>query len=613
MSETNKVEQDRAALASVEGRGFFAKLGVFTKLSGPGWLQSAITLGGGSLAGSLYIGVIGGYDMLWLQPMMMILGIVMLSAIAYVTLSTGERPFHAINKHINPVLGWGWLFAAMIANLVWAMPQFSLGTAAMQQNLGLNFSNEVCVAILFIIAAVVIWFYDAGGWGIKLFEILLKILVAFIVLAFFAVVIALATRGQLNGGAVFAGFIPDFSLLSKPAAELRPFIEASSNPDYWTGEVVSIQRNTMIAAAATAVGINMTFLLPYSMLRKGWDKTFRGLATFDLSTGLFIPFLLATSCVVIAAASQFHAQAPAIEADTTYVEMENGAKGNLTKMVEVQDTEAFSALKASQREHDKKIEAEEKSLFWEKQLQQSEIDKLKKEDPTLGLGAGPLDKHIDANSNLADKQLSVMVIKRDAGALAGSLEQVFGNKTVSQYIFGLGVVGMAISTIIILMLINGFTFTEALGVKNSGVMHRVGSYLPAFTGAFGFLFLWGAIPEAKFWLAVPTSRIGMILLPVAYLTFFLMMNNKRLMGDNMLQGGKRLIVNTIMVAAILVSGYGCAISLWETNMPIPGMKDGGALPHTVRPYLMTVVGVFIGLAIIVQIIRLAKPNGPSTA
>ena len=36
----------------------------------------------------------------------------------------------------NPVLGWGWLIASMMANLVWAMPQFSLGTAALQQNLG---------------------------------------------------------------------------------------------------------------------------------------------------------------------------------------------------------------------------------------------------------------------------------------------------------------------------------------------------------------------------------------------------------------------------------------------------------------------------------------------
>lgn len=573
----NKVEQDRALLSSVQGKGLLPKLGVFTKLSGPGWLQSAITLGGGSLAGSLYIGVIGGYDMLWLQPMMMILGIVMLSAIAYVTLSTGEKPFHAINKHVNPVLGWGWLIAAMIANLVWAMPQFSLGTAAIQQNLGLALSDEACTAILFVIAGVVIWFYDAGGWGIKLFEILLKILVAFIVLAFFGVVIALATSGKLNGGAILGGFIPDFSLLSQPAAELRPYIQASSNPEYWSNEVVSIQKNTMIAAAATAVGINMTFLLPYSMLRKGWDKTFRGLATFDLSTGLFIPFLLATSCVVIAAASQFHAQAPDIDETTTAAMMEAPARGNLDKLVMSIDQAGFDKATSEQQAID-----------------------LALEEGRMDTGHQRLAAFVDANSNLADKQLAVMVIKRDAGALAGSLEKVTGSKTVAQTIFGLGVLGMAISTIIILMLINGFTFTEALGVKTSGPMHRVGSYLPAFTGAFGFLFLWSAIPEAKFWLAVPTSRVGMILLPVAYLTFFMMMNNKKLMGDNILQGGKRILANIVMVAAIIVATIGCGISLWETNMNFPGTET------SVRPYLMGLVGVFIGLAAVVQVVRMGK-------
>ena len=609
MNDQAKVEQDRAALAAVQGKGLGAKLGVFAKLSGPGWLQSAITLGGGSLAGSLYIGVIGGYDMLWLQPLMMILGIIMLSAIAYVTLSTGEKPFQAINKHVNPVLGWGWLIAAMIANLVWAMPQFSLGTAALQQNLGMEgtLSDAACTAILFVIAAIVIWFYDAGGWGIKLFEILLKVMVALIVLAFFGVVIALATNGQLDGAAVFGGFVPDFSLLSQPAEGLRSYIADSSNPDFWSKEVVSIQKNTMIAAAATAVGINMTFLLPYSMLRKGWDNNFRGLATFDLSTGLFIPFVLATSCVLIAAASQFHAQAPGIEETTQSVMMPEAAQGNLGKLVKQKDEKAYTALEKPQEKHDKLIEAEEEKRTEamkaegksEKEIADA-IKKQKKEDPTLGIGRGPLDKYLDANSTLADKQLAVMVIKRDADALAGSLEQVFGNKTVAQYIFGLGVLGMAISTIIILMLINGFTFTEALGVKTSGPMHRVGSYLPAFTGAFGFLFLWGAIPEAKFWLAVPTSRIGMILLPVAYITFFMMMNNKKLMGDNMLEGGKKIAVNIVMIAAIFVSGYGCAISLWETNMNFPGTEQ------SVRPFIMGLVGAFIALAIVVQFIRAGK-------
>ena len=37
--------------------------------------------------------------------MMMIFGIIMLSVIGYVTLSTGKKPFQAINEHINPVLG----------------------------------------------------------------------------------------------------------------------------------------------------------------------------------------------------------------------------------------------------------------------------------------------------------------------------------------------------------------------------------------------------------------------------------------------------------------------------------------------------------------------------
>ena len=98
----------------------------FAKLSGPGWLQSAITLGGGSLAGALFLGVIGGYSILWVQLLAMILGVIMLCAISYITLSTGRSPFEAMRNEINPVLAWGWLIATLLANLVWALPQYSL-------------------------------------------------------------------------------------------------------------------------------------------------------------------------------------------------------------------------------------------------------------------------------------------------------------------------------------------------------------------------------------------------------------------------------------------------------------------------------------------------------
>ena len=108
----SRIEQDRQLILDAKAKGTGAKIMAYTKLSGPGWLQSAITLGGGSLAGGLYLGILSGYHLMWLQPVAMIMGVIMLSAIGYVALSTKERPFAAINTHINPVLGWGWAILA---------------------------------------------------------------------------------------------------------------------------------------------------------------------------------------------------------------------------------------------------------------------------------------------------------------------------------------------------------------------------------------------------------------------------------------------------------------------------------------------------------------------
>ena len=135
MSDDSRIEANRQMLLEAQQKGGFAKLKTYTKLSGPGWMQSALTLGGGSLGGSLYLGILAGVSMIWVQPFAMILGVIMLSAISYVTLSTGKRPFRAINEHINPVLGWSWLIASLMANMVWSMPQYSLCFAVFEQNL----------------------------------------------------------------------------------------------------------------------------------------------------------------------------------------------------------------------------------------------------------------------------------------------------------------------------------------------------------------------------------------------------------------------------------------------------------------------------------------------
>ena len=517
MSETNdSLAKEKEILKSVENAPTSKKLLTYTKLSGPGWLQGAITLGGGSLGGSLYLGIIGGTELLWLQPMMMIFGIIMLSVIGYVTLSTGKKPFQAINEHINPVLGWGWLIAAMLANLVWAMPQFSLGTAAMTQNLNLlpdgDTGKYIGAVILFTIGTLVVLIYDSK-WA-KYFDVILKVMVGIVVVSFFGVVAVMAS--ELNWGAVFSGFIPNPSLLSQPVSGLQPFIEASSDSEYWTNVVMSTQKDKMIAAAATAVGINMTFLLPYSMLRKGWGREHRGLASFDLGIGLFVPFFLATTCVMIAAASQFHGKFneglidPNSEREVPG-KIQKAYDGNLEKFnahLKVQAEKSGGALK----------------------------------EPTI-----------------EDKKMAAMLVNRDAFQLANSLEKLTGNKTISQTVFGIGVLGMAVSTIIILMLINGFCLSEAFGTNLSGPVHKIGSVLPGITGALGYLFIWGKGND--FLLTIPTSVFGMVLLPVAYFTFFCMVNSKSLLGEDIPKGGKRVALNIAMGFATVAATIGAWVAI----------------------------------------------------
>ena len=74
---------------------------------GPGWLQGAMTLGGGSAITSLSIGAMFGYEYLWVQPVAMIIGCIMLFALAHQTLSTGERPLPPCEM-FSPSVAWLW-------------------------------------------------------------------------------------------------------------------------------------------------------------------------------------------------------------------------------------------------------------------------------------------------------------------------------------------------------------------------------------------------------------------------------------------------------------------------------------------------------------------------
>lgn len=560
----DQVAHDRQMIVDAREQGTGSLLWVFTKLSGPGWLQGAITLGGGSLGGSLYLGVLAGFGMLWWQPLVMVLGVIMLSAIAYVTLSTGQRPFHAINRHVNPVLGWAWAIATLMANMVWCMPQFGLGSAAIKQNLAPGFfsgysdtgGNLIAVVILFAAAGIVVWFYESGGTGIRIFEWILKAMVAVVVLSFFGVVVKMTMTGALSWSEIFDGFTPRFDRLWNPSPEFDGLLAASGeNGGFWSRKIVATQQSVMITAAATAVGINMTFLMPYSMLARGWDREFRGLASFDLGTGLFIPYLLATSCVVIAAAAQFHGADK--EAHQALVQLydDPAPDGNIGPRL------------------------------------RGDYEKLLDARLAEDLGPDGLESLDDAQRNElraalpdADRRIAAMIVNRDASDLANSLKSLVGEGT-AQIVFGIGVLGMAISTIIILMLINGFVVCEMLGLEPKGTAHRIGCYLAGISGAMGPFVFTG---QAKFWLVVPTSMFGMALLPIAYFTFLFMMNSPALMGSNMPQGGKRIAWNLAMGTAACVATVLCLWAIGLSNTPMVGYG---------------ILAGFILLALVVHLLR----------
>lgn len=552
----SEVDRELQLIRAAKEKGTGATVATYVRLSGPGWLQGAITLGGGSLAGALYLGVIMGYHLMWLQPIAMILGVIMLSAISYVTLSTGERPFGAINKHISPLLGWGWLIATMMANIVWCLPQFALGTAAVKQNLIPKLNDDqgtYIVAIsLLVVASIVVWFYNSGSWGIKLFEIILKIMVGIVVLSFFGVVIAMTVKGALNWGEILSGLIPNVSALFQPAPSLNEYIEATgSHADWWRTTIADTQKDKIITAFATAVGINMTFLLPYSMLRKGWGKEHRGLAIFDLSIGLIVPFVLATGCVVIAAASQFHGHADDVFA---IVAKGKGKEvGAFNKLLDARLTAEFDDY--GSRSEEAKAEAR-------------------------------------TSISDADKRLAAMLAERDNLALANTLEPLVG-KQVAQTLFGVGVLGMALSTIIILMLINGFAFCEMLNVPAEGTFHRIGSMIPA-VGILG-PFVWASAAPA---LATPTSVIGGAMLPIAYVSFLLLMNSKKLLGDAMPTGAARIRWNVVMLFATAVATFG---SIWG----LTGKKLG---TFPIGNVALGCLLVLLVLGILSFLIKNAKPT-----
>lgn len=283
-------------LAELATKPALLRIPTYLRLSGPGWLQGAMTLGGGSAITSLTIGGVYGYKLLWVQPLSMLIGCIMLFALSHQTLSTGKKPFDAMRDHAHPSIAWLWAIAALASSIIWGFSHYPLSAGMLEEIVAVStgfslqgsdgFGRE---AFLFALALMVwalcaytAWNYGAGGRSVAVFETAIKLLSGMIILAFLWVVIVASANGQIDWAAVMAGYIP--SSLPTDAAGVT----------------------TVMAALGTAVGINMTFVYGYTLLDRSWGRAHRELSRYDIVLGLVIPYVLVTGLISIAAAGAFY-------------------------------------------------------------------------------------------------------------------------------------------------------------------------------------------------------------------------------------------------------------------------------------------------------------------
>jgi Mn2+/Fe2+ NRAMP family transporter len=279
------VAAERQWLADLRGRSFVARHCAYLCRGGPGYLQSALTLGGGTASACLLSGAAFGTQLLWVMPLGMLLGAVVFAAIAHQTLSSDQAPYAAMRQHAGRGFAFCWAGGTIVASVVWHFAQYSLASAVLQDLLRL----VGCEVPRFVMGlAVLVWAVPTalgmgrGGRLQRLVEVGMRWLVWGVVAMFALVAVRVGSR---DPAALWAGFVPQLP------------------PD--RGDVAALP--VVLAGLATAVGVNMTFLYPYTLRARGFGREHREYARADLMFGMVVPYVLATSLMVVVAAGTLYA------------------------------------------------------------------------------------------------------------------------------------------------------------------------------------------------------------------------------------------------------------------------------------------------------------------
>jgi len=297
--DPEKIRQEEVLLSELGRTPLLARIKGYWKFTGPGWLQSAMTLGAGSATASVMGGASFGYKLLWVQPIAMLLGVAMMAAVGNVVMSTGERPYRSFSRELHPSVAFLWALGTIVASVIWHFPQYGLVGAsawdlATMAGIGSGDSGTLPYVVKFIVgggiltmAILLTWNYGSHARGLKFFEGFLRTTVRLVLFAFLIVVITTGIRwGELAKG-LFAFQVPE--------------VEGATT--------------LVLGMVGAAVGINMTFLYPYSILAKGWGKHHKAIARFDLFNSMFLPYVIGTGLIIIAMGNTIYGGTDVLRSD----------------------------------------------------------------------------------------------------------------------------------------------------------------------------------------------------------------------------------------------------------------------------------------------------------
>ena len=284
-----------------------------------------MTLGAGSAAASVIAGASFGYKLLWVQPVAMFLGIMMFMALSNIVLTVRERPYWSFMREARKI--WGplviliflWGFGSVMASVIWHFPQYGLAAGAvrsivkefspgaeLQTNVyehdaegnavigadgnpvvtarpftGLGYIVSFMAGLtILLINLMVVFNYGRGGIGIKIYEWFMRGIIALVFLTFmFVVAINIHKIDWLE---MLKGFIGWYGI-----------------PHHEDPMEYAKTLTLVLGMVGASVGINMTFMYPYTQLKKGWGPEHKTLAKWDLGLTMFLPFVVITSLVMV--------------------------------------------------------------------------------------------------------------------------------------------------------------------------------------------------------------------------------------------------------------------------------------------------------------------------